>query len=201
MTQKTNLSAGRGYLAIPGPSVMPEAVLQAMHRGAPNIYAGEMIEMVPGIARDLCRVARTDHNVAMYIGNGHAAWEASLANVIAPGDKVLVPSSGSFADDWADMARALGAEAEVLSFGTSAPFDNERIAQALAADKERRIKAVLAVHVDTSSSIRNDIAALRAVIDDISHPALLMVDCIASLACDVFEMVAWGVDVMVAGSQ
>ena len=75
------------------------------------------------------------------------------------------------------------------------------IAEALAADKSHRIKAVLAVHVDTSSSVRNDIAALRAATDDARHPALLMADCIASLGCDEFEMEAWGVDVAVAACQ
>lgn len=201
MARKPNLSAGRGYLAIPGPSVMPEAVLQAMHRAAPNIYSGELPEMIPQLAEDLRRVARTRHQVAMYIGNGHAVWEAALANTVAPGDRVLVPACGSFAFGWADMAKGLGAETEMIDFGKSSPFDAARIGEALKADTAHRIKAVLAVHVDTSSSVRNDIAGLRAVMDEVGHPALLMVDCIASLACDVFEMDAWGVDVMVAGSQ
>ncbi|MEL6889918.1 MAG: alanine--glyoxylate aminotransferase family protein, partial [Pseudomonadota bacterium] len=80
---------GREYLAIPGPSVMPDAVLRAMHRAAPNIYEGALVEMVAGIVPDLRAVARTSGHVAMYIGNGHAAWEAALANTIAPGDLVL----------------------------------------------------------------------------------------------------------------
>lgn len=201
MTQKTNLAAGRGYLAIPGPSVIPDEVLQAMHRPSPNIYEGELIDMVPGLVADLKRVARTQHNVAMYIGNGHAAWEAALANTIAPGEKVLVPSSGMFANEWAALAEKMGIEAKVLNFGTSSPFDAARISEVLEADTNHEIKAVLAVHVDTSSSIRNDIPALRRVLDELQHPALLMADCIASLACDVFEMDAWGVDVTVTGSQ
>lgn len=201
MPDKPNLSRGRGYLAIPGPSVMPEAVLSAMHRAAPNIYAGELPDMMPGLVADLRRVARTNGQVAIYIGNGHAMWEAALANVIAPGDVVLVLATGRFGLGWGEMAMGLGAEVEVLDFGKTAPFDPARIAETLAADGGRRIKAVLAVHVDTSTSVRSDIAALRAAMDAVGHPALLMVDCIASLACDVFEMDAWGVDVMVAGSQ
>lgn len=194
-------SHGRAYLAIPGPSVIPEAVLQAMHRPAPNIYAGQLIDMTAGIVPDLLRVARTKGKVAMYIGNGHAAWEAALANVIAPGDRVLVPATGRFAHGWADIAEGQGATADILDFGKRAPMDMDRIAEALRADKGHQIKALLAVHVDTSTSIRNDISALRAVLDDEGHPALLMADCIASLGCDVFEMDAWGVDVMVAGCQ
>lgn len=201
MTQKTNLSHGRSYLAIPGPSVIPEAVLQAMHRAAPNIYSGELPELMPGLIEDLRRVARTRHHVAIYIGNGHAVWEAALANVIAPGDRVLVPATGRFGHGWGEVASGLGGEVETLDFGTSSAMDMARIEEVLAKDTAHRIKAVLAVHVDTSSSVRNDIAGLRAAMDAAGHPALLMADCIASLGCDRFEMDAWGVDVMVTGSQ
>jgi alanine-glyoxylate transaminase/serine-glyoxylate transaminase/serine-pyruvate transaminase len=137
----------------------------------------------------------------MYIGNGHAAWEAALANTLAPGDAVLVPATGRFALGWADMAVGIGAEPQILDFGKASPMDMGRIAEALEADPDHRIKAVLAVHVDTSTSVRSDVAGLRAVLDRLGHPALLMADCIASLACDRFEMDAWGVDVMVTGSQ
>ena len=195
------LAQGRPYLAIPGPSVMPDAVLNAMHRAAPNIYAGPLVDMMPELMADLRRVARTKHHVAMYIGNGHAAWEAALSNVIAPGDKVLVPATGRFGIAWGEMATAFGAEVKVIDFGRASPMDTARVAEVLSADKTHEIKAVLAVHVDTSSSVRNDIADLRAVLDAADHPALLMVDCIASLGCDQFEMDAWGVDVMVTACQ
>ncbi|MBR9652232.1 pyridoxal-phosphate-dependent aminotransferase family protein [Thalassovita aquimarina] len=196
-----NLSNGRPYLAIPGPSVMPEEVLRAMHRSAPNIYEGALIEMTAGIIPDLRRVARTEHNAAIYIGNGHGAWEAALSNVVAAGDRILVPATGRFGHGWADMAEGLGVEVEMIDFGRNRPFDLNRVEEALRADTKGRIKAVLGTHVDTSSSVLNDIAGLRAVLDAVGHPALLMADCIASLACDRFEMDAWGVDVMVAGSQ
>ncbi|MFT7594746.1 MAG: alanine-glyoxylate transaminase/serine-glyoxylate transaminase/serine-pyruvate transaminase [Paracoccaceae bacterium] len=201
MTNDLTLAQGRDYLAIPGPSVVPDAVLRAMHRASPNIYAGELVEMTHSIIPDLKKVARTDQQVAIYMCNGHGAWEAALSNVLAPGDKVLVPAVGSFGIGWGDMATGLGAEVEVVDFGLTSPMDMGRITEALLADKAHQIKAILAVHVDTSSSIRNDIAALRRAVDGAGHPALLMVDCIASLGCDVFEMDAWGVDVMVAASQ
>lgn len=201
MSSQPNLSHGRGYLAIPGPSVMPEAVLQAMHRAAPNIYAGELVDMMPGLMADLKRVARTRHHAAIYIGNGHAAWEAALSNVIAPGERVLVPATGRFGFGFGEMAEGIGADVQIIDFGKSSPMDLERIAAALAADKEHRIKAILAVHVDTSSSVLNDINGLRGVLDAAGHPALLIADCIASLGCDRFEMDDWGVDVMVTGCQ
>ena len=196
-----NLSRGREYLAIPGPSVMPDQVLRAMHRAAPNIYTGELFEMLPGIVRDLKAVARTDHDVAMYIGNGHAAWEAALANVLSRGDKVLALATGRFGKGWGECAARLGAEVEVMDFGRSSPVDPARVAERLAADKGHEISAVLFTHVDTATSALSDTAAIRAALDEAEHPALLLSDNIASLACDRFEMDAWGVDVMVAGSQ
>ncbi len=201
MTANISLSQGRAYTAIPGPSVIPDQVLQAMHRPAPNIYAGELVELTHSLIPDLAAVARTSGKTAIYIGNGHAAWEAALANTIAPGEKVLVPATGRFGHGWADIAHGLGAETEIIDFGKSDPWDADRIADALRADTAHSIKAVLAVHVDTSSSVRNDVPALRRVLDDLGHPALLMADCIASLGCDRFEMDAWGVDVTVTGCQ
>ena len=197
-----SLANGRSYLAIPGPSVMPDAVLQAMHRAAPNIYEGDLHILTAGLIPDLRRVActRAGH-VAIYIANGHGAWEAALANTCRPGDAVLVPATGRFGHGWAEMAQALGIETQIIDFGRQSPIDPARVAEALRADSAHRIRAVLAVHVDTSSSIRSDIAALRAAIDAAGHPALLMVDCIASLGCDVVEMDAWGADVVLTGSQ
>ena len=201
MSNHPNLSQGRGYLAIPGPSVMPEAVLNAMHRPAPNIYAGELVDMMPPLMQDLRSLAGTKHHVAMYIGNGHAAWEAALSNVIALGDKVLVPATGRFGIGWGDTATGLGADVEIMDFGLQSALDCDRIAERLRADTAHEIKAILVVHVDTSTSVVNDVAGVRAVLDATEHPALLMVDCIASFACDRFEMDRWGVDVMVTACQ
>jgi len=196
-----SLSHGRTYLAIPGPSVMPDAVLEVMHRAAPNIYAGELVRMMPGIVSSLRGIAGSSGDVAMYVCNGHGTWEAALTNTLAPGDTVLIPATGYFGHGWATMAEALGLKVEIMDFGTAAAVDPDRLEAALRADKSHAIKAVLATHVDTSSSIRNDMPAIRAAMDAAGHPALLMADCIASLACDRFEMDAWGVDVTLAASQ
>ncbi len=195
------LANGRPYLAIPGPSVMPDRVLRAMHRAAPNIYTGELHDLTASLIPDLKLVARTDHNVAIYIGNGHAAWEAALVNVLSPGDTVLVLATGRFCIGWGEMARGIGCKVDTIDYGAQSDIDLDRVTSALKADTAHAIKAVLAVHVDTSTSVRNDIAGLRATIDRCGHPALLLADCIASLGCDRFEMDAWGVDVMVAASQ
>ena len=195
------LANGRPYLAIPGPSVMPDRVLAAMHRAAPNIYEGALYDMVASLWPDLKTLAGTKSSVAAYIGNGHAVWEAANANMFSRGEKALVLATGQFGLSWANSARAMGIEVEVLDFGKSTPVDMARVESILRADRAGRIKAVLTTQVDTASTIRTDVAALRRVMDSAGHDALLAVDCIASLGCDEYRMDDWGVDVTVAASQ
>ena len=196
-----SLAHGRQYLAIPGPSVVPDRVLAAMHRPAPNIYEGALLEMVESLWPDLKAVAGTQGHVALYIANGHGGWEAANANVFSRGDKALVLATGRFGIGWGEAMRGMGVETEMLDFGRAAPADPERVAAALRADRDHRLKAVALTHVDTATSAKNDIVAIRRVLDEQNHPALLMVDCIAAMACDEFHMDGWGVDVVVAASQ
>jgi len=196
-----SLSNGRHYLAIPGPSVMPDRVLQAMHRPAPNIYVGSLPDMVDGMVPDLKAVARTEHNVAMYIANGHGAWEAALTNILSRRDKILVLGTGRFCLGWGEMAATMGVDCQIIDFGFASDIAMDQVAEALEADTGHAIKAVLAVQVDTATSVKNDIKALRETLDAAGHPALLCSDNIACLGCDDFHMDAWGVDVMVTGSQ
>lgn len=195
------LSQGRTYLAIPGPSVIPDAVLQAMHRASPNIYEGELHAVTESLIPDLKHVAQTARDVAIYIGNGHAAWEASLVNVCAPGDQVLVLATGRFGHGWAEVAQRLGLKVEVIDFGQQDAIDPQRVQDRLQADRSGAIKAVMLCHTDTSTGVRNDVAAVRGAMNAAGHDALLMADCMASLGCDVFRMDGWGVDIMVAGCQ
>ena len=196
-----NLSQGRPYIAIPGPSVMPDRVLAAMHRPAPDIYAGALIDMTASLYPDLRAVARTAHHVAIYIGNGHAAWEAANTNLFSRGDRAMALVTGQFGTSWANAVERLGVRVDRIDFGRNAPADPARLADALRADVRQEIKAVLLTHVDTASTVKNDVAAIRSALDGTGHPALLAVDCIASLGCDPFEMDLWGVDVMVGASQ
>jgi len=195
------LGFGPQFLSIPGPSIVPDRVLNAMHRPSPNIYEGEIVDMVDSILPDLCKLARTDGNATIYIGNGHAAWEAALSNVVSAGDKVLVLGSGRFAIGWGEMAAAMGVNAEILDFGNHAHVEPDAVSERLRQDKQHEIKAVLVVQTDTASSVRNDIKAIGKAIGDARHPALFMVDCIASLGTEEFMMDAWGVDVMVSACQ
>jgi alanine-glyoxylate transaminase/serine-glyoxylate transaminase/serine-pyruvate transaminase len=108
------LSQGRSYLAIPGPSVLPDRILAAMQRPSPNIYAGALVDMVAGLWPDLRALAGTAGHVASYICNGHGAWEAVNSNIFSRGDKALVLVTGVFGHGWANTARGLGIEVQLL---------------------------------------------------------------------------------------
>lgn len=192
---------GREFLSIPGPTNIPDAVLQAMNRPAIDLYTGEMIGLTEGILTDLPKLFRTKGQAYVYAANGHGGWEAALTNVLSKGDKVLVLESGRFAIGWGEMARMMGVEIEVLPQDIRRAVDPAAVAARLAKDKAHSIKAILVVQIDTASGVVNDIAAIRKAMDSSKHPALLMVDTVASLGCMPFEMDAWGVDVAMAGSQ
>ncbi len=197
----TTLAHGRDHLAIPGPSVMPERVLRAMHRPAPNIYQGELVDTTTSIKADLNKIASNSHDVGIFIGNGHAAWEASLVNTFSRGDKALFLINGRFGLAWAEAAKSLGIDAELLDCGHKRAVDVEKLEATLKADSAHSIKAVLTVHTDTASSSSNDLAGIRQAMNNAKHPALYMVDSIASFACEPFNMDELGVDVMVTASQ
>jgi alanine-glyoxylate transaminase/serine-glyoxylate transaminase/serine-pyruvate transaminase len=172
-----------------------------MHRAMPNIYAGELIDVSNDVIERLPSVARTTSRAFVAISNGHGAWEMALSNTLSRGDRVLVLTSGLFARVWGDMAAFSGVKTEELAAPDRGAVDPAQVEEYLAADSDRAIKAVLIAHVDTGTSVRNDIAALRAAMDAADHPALLMVDGIASLGSERYEMDEWRVDVTVGASQ
>ena len=193
--------AGREVLAIPGPTNMPDDVLRAMHRPALDIYSREMVELTDGLLGDLSTLFATKGHSYIYIANGHGAWEATLSNVLSRGDKVLVLESGRFAINWGNAAAAMGAEVEVLKGDFRRAIRPAEVEERLRQDKNHSIKAVLAVQVDTASGVFNDIEAIGKAIRAAGHPALYMVDTVASLGCMPFEMDGWGIDVAMSGSQ
>lgn len=192
---------GREFLSIPGPTNIPDAVLAAMHRPAIDIYAGDMIEVTRTLLEDLPRIFGTTGRTYIYAANGHGGWEAALCNVLSRGDTVLVLESGLFAVGWGDMAKMMGVKVDVLKGDLRRAVDPAAVAERLGADAGHEIKAILVVQIDTASGVVNDLPAIRQAIDRVGHPALLMVDCVASLGCMAFEMDAWGIDVAMAGSQ
>jgi alanine-glyoxylate transaminase/serine-glyoxylate transaminase/serine-pyruvate transaminase len=195
------LRNGKEFLMIPGPTNVPDEVLRAMHRPAVDIYEGPLLETTDFCLSGLKRVFRTEGRTYIYAANGHGAWDAALANTLKRGDKVLVLESGRFALGWGEAAGVTGLEVEILPGSWDRGVDPARLEERLKKDTGREIAAVLVVQVDTASGVWNDIAALRKAIDAAGHPALFMVDTIASLGCMPFEMDAWGVDVALTGSQ
>lgn len=198
---KPSLKFGREALAIPGPSVMPDRVLEAFSQAMPDLYSGPITSVIENVREALPSIARTTGEAFIVIGNGHSAWQMATSNTLAAGDKVLVLESGRFATVWGAYTAVSDIDVEVLPGSDRGPVDPAAVQQRLADDAAHEIKAILVAHVDTASSVRNDIPALRAAIDAADHPALLMADCIASMGCEPFEMDEWGVDVAVAGSQ
>jgi alanine-glyoxylate transaminase / serine-glyoxylate transaminase / serine-pyruvate transaminase len=195
------VAAGREFLAIPGPTNMPDEVLRAMHRPALDIYSDQMVELTDSLLRDLSKLFATKGHSYIHIANGHGAWEAALSNVLSRGDKVLVLESGRFAIGWGNTAAAMGADVEVLKGDWRRAIRPAEVEARLKQDKKHEIKAILAVQVDTASGAYNDIEAIGKVIKSTGHPALFMVDTVASLGCMPFEMDEWGIDVAMSGSQ
>ena len=185
--------AGREFLAIPGPTTMPDEVLRAMHRPAFDIYSDQMAELTDGLLRDLNRLFVTKGRPYIYIGNGHGAWEAALSNVLSRGDKVLVLESGRFAVGWGKAAAAMGLAVETLPGDWRRAVQPAEVEARLREDKHHTIKAILVVQVDTASGVYNDIEAVGQAIRSAGHPALFMVDGVASLGCMPFKMDEWGV--------
>ena len=195
------VAKGREFLSIPGPTNVPDAVLAAMQRPAIDIYSGEMIGVTDSLLADLKALFATAGRTYIYAANGHGGWEAAFSNVLSRGDTVLVLESGRFAIGWGEMARMMGVEVEILKGDWRRAVDPAALEERLKRDKSHTIKAVMVVQIDTASGVVNDIPAIRKAIDAAKHPALLMVDCVASLGCMPFAMDAWGVDVAMAGSQ
>src|SRR3978361_1389406 len=198
---KMVVRAGREFLAIPGPTNMPDEVLRAMHRPALDIYSEQMVELTDSLLRDLSKLFATKGRSYIHIANGHGAWESALSNVLSRGDKVLVLESGRFAIGWGNAAAAMGADVEVLKGDWRRAIRPSEVEARLRKDKDHTIKAILAVQVDTASAAYNDIEEIGTAIRAAGHPALFMVDAVASLGCMPFEMDAWGIDVAMSGSQ
>jgi len=193
--------AGREFLAIPGPTTMPDEVLRAMHRAPLDIYSDAMVQLTHGLLRDLGTLFATKGKTYIYIANGHGTWEAALTNVLSRGDRILVLESGRFAVGWGSAARAMGIEVQSLKGSWDRAIRPAEVEAALRQDTGHTIKAVLAVQIDTASGVYNDIEAIGKAIKATGHPALFMVDAVASLGCMPFEMDAWGIDVAMSASQ
>src|SRR2546430_6821238 len=133
--------AGREFLAIPGPTTIPDEVLRAMHRPAVDMYSASLVMLTDSLLRDLSRLFGTTGRSYIYIANGHGAWEAALTNVLSKGDKILVLESGRFAIGWGNAAAGLGAQVEVLKGDWQRAIRPAEVEARLRQDKAGEIKA------------------------------------------------------------
>jgi alanine-glyoxylate transaminase/serine-glyoxylate transaminase/serine-pyruvate transaminase len=187
---------------IPGPTNIPDRLRRAMqvqtmdHRSP--AFAGALAPVLAG-----CKTVfgTSEAEIITFPASGTGGWEAAITNTLSPGDRVLVARYGMFSHRWIDMCQRHGLDVQIIDcpWGSGAPAD--RFADALRADTAHAIKAVLVTHNETATGVKSDIAAVRTAMDGAGHPALLMVDCVSSLASMPFEMDGWGVDIAVSGSQ
>jgi len=193
---------GRNFLFVPGPTNVPERILQAMHVPMEDHRASDFPKFTLPLYEDLKKIFQTtDGQVFIFPSSGTGAWEASLTNTRSPGDKMLAPRFGQFSHLWIELAKRHGLEVIVQEeeWGTGA--SPERIEEALRADKDHEIKGLMVVHNETATGVTSDIAAVRRAIDAAGHPALLYVDGVSSIASIDFRMDEWGVDCAITGSQ
>ncbi len=196
------MRAGHTHLFVPGAGAVPEAVRQAMNAPAQDPRSPGFLELTQELLEDLKGVFQTrTGRVMLCPGSGRSGWEAAITNVLDPGDKVLVARFGQFSSLWAEMAVRLGLDVEIVDapWGAGAPISE--IDRRLAADVRDEIKAVFVTHNETSTGVTSDVAAVRRVMDENFHDALLFVDGGASIGSIDFRMEDWGVDLAVTGSQ
>ena len=196
-----SFQSGRHFLQIPGPTNVPDRVLRAMNRPTVDHRGPEFSRLTLGILEDLKKVFQTEGPVVVFPSSGTGAWEAALVNTLSPGDKVLAFETGQFAALWLEMASRLGLEVDVVPTDWRHGVDPAIVEAKLSEDRDHTIKAVLAVHNETSTGVTTRVGEVRKAIDRAKHPALLLVDTISSLASIDFKHDKWGVDVTVAGSQ
>lgn len=187
---------------IPGPTNIPDRLRMAMHVQTQDHRAPDFVETFTPVLEGCKKVFGTqDGHVITFPASGTGGWEAALTNTLSPGDRVLVARYGMFSHRWIDMCERHGLDVQIVEcpWGSGAPAD--RFRQILSDDADQRIKAVLTTHNETATGVVSDISAVRRAMDAAGHPAMLMVDCVSSLASMPFEFDRWGVDIAVSGSQ
>jgi len=189
-------------LAIPGPTNMPYEVQRAMEVPLEDHRAPDFPNFTLPLFADLKTIFRTETGrVFVFPGSGTGGWEAAISNLLSPGDKVLTSSFGQFSTLWVTMCRDFGLDVQNfdVTWGEGTPLEDYH--SALSNDKAHSIKAVLVCHNETATGVTSDVSAVRQILDDLNHPALLFVDGVSSVGSLDFRMEEWGVDVIVSGSQ
>jgi alanine-glyoxylate transaminase/serine-glyoxylate transaminase/serine-pyruvate transaminase len=192
---------GRHFLQIPGPTPVPDRVLNAMSRQMLDHRGPEFQEFAAKVLASVKTLFKTTNPVMIYPSSGTGAWESGLVNTLSPGDRLLVVETGQFAVLWRNMAEKLGLKPEVVPTDWRSGADPNAIETRLKKDKVHDIKAVCVVHNETSTGARTWVDQIRKAMDAARHPALLMVDTVSSLAAMDYRHDEWGVDVAISGSQ
>jgi alanine-glyoxylate transaminase/serine-glyoxylate transaminase/serine-pyruvate transaminase len=202
MEQHSKRIPGARFLHAPGPTRIPDEVLDAMHRQSIDLADPRLDDLIKACEAGMQSVVGTQNGeVYLYSANGHGAWEVAIANVLAEGDAALIPSTGHFSEGWAIQTEALDRRVVRTPWKPGFPIDANEVEDVLRADKTGEIKAVFVVQTDTSTGITSDVQAIRHAIDAAGHPALYVVDVVSSLAAAPFAMDAMGVNLVVGGSQ
>jgi aspartate aminotransferase-like enzyme len=185
------------YLLTPGPTPVPPEVLAALAEPVIHHRARDYREIYERCLVRLREVYRTENEVLMFTTSGTGAFESAVANLTSPGDRQLVLSAGNFGERWAGMAKAFGAELVhvKLEWGETPEPDDLRSALAEAPD----VRVVYLTHSETSTGVVCDLQGLAAVAKEAG--ALVVVDAVSSLGAVPLDPDAWGLDVVVSGSQ
>lgn len=189
----------KSLLMIPGPTPIPPQVAAAMTQPMINHRGEAFFTLFDEVSENLRYVFRTQQPVYVFPGAGSGGWEAALVNTLNYGDKVLSVSVGDFGDRWHKTATALGFAVERLEFAPGEAADPRKIAERLAEDRDRAIKAVLIQHNETSTGVTNDVRAIARIVQ--AHGALMMVDSVSGLGALPLEFDEWGIDVALTGAQ
>jgi aspartate aminotransferase-like enzyme len=187
-------------LMIPGPTPVPEKALTAMGRHPIGHRSGEFSDLVAEVLADLKWLHQTQNDVLVVTASGTGAMEAGIINVLSSGDRVLVGSNGKFGDRWAKVAKAYHLDVQTITADWGQPLDPEAFRQALEADTNKEIKAVILTHSETSSGVLNDLETINRHVK--AHgEALIIVDAVTSLGACSVPIDEWGLDVVASGSQ
>ena len=186
-------------LRIPGPTSLPPSVREAGGRQMINHRGPEFAAMITRMLAGMRPYFGTSNDIAIVSSAGTGGLEAAVVNTLSPGDRVLVVSIGSFGDRFAKIARAYGADVTKVEVEWGQAADPAVLREELGRDANYR--AVLMTHNETSTGVMNPIPELAAVVRELAPDALILVDGVSSLGAVPFQMDAWGVDVVVTGSQ
>jgi len=146
-------------------------------------------------------VFQTTGPVIIYPGSGTGAWEAAIVNTLSPGDRVLMFETGHFSLLWRQLAERFGIHVEYVPGNWRSGAAAAELESHLASDQQHTFKAVMVVHNETSTGVTSRISEIRRAMNNVHHPALLIVDTISSLASTDYRHDEWEVDVTIAGSQ